>query len=696
MADSSPATSPKQIVVMDSPINVGRSKSAHIRLLHPTVSGNHATLLRQGDSLVVEDHDSTYGTFVNGGRIKRCSLEVSDRVMFGPQVSYRVSPQGLELEESTHGLQVTGRDITIVRDGKLLVKNADFEIVRDSFVGVLGPSGIGKSTLLSCLATFLIPGRGSVVFDGEHDLVQHREEIRAMLGHVPQDDAVLNGLTVAENLAYAAQLRLGAESSADDILFEVQRVLTDVGLTAHADKLTSKLSGGQRKRLSVAVELLRRPRLLLLDEPTSGLDPATESNLMSQLRHLANKGTTVVCTTHMMDNLRLFDSVIVFGKRDECGQIAYVGSPLSLLPHFECKNFADLYERLEQGEFQPYRVSTGDLADTEGSSATLAAVGVPVVNLVKAKTDTADIASSEYPTLKQLAADFGMDESAVRQIGILVARSFRLLRRDRSLLATIVGQPLGLGILNALSQYAALHTDALLFFSIVIAAWLGLNNSARDLVADRRRLYVRERLAGLKRGAFLASKAVVHTLIGAAQLLLLLLVLKFSQYTAQEQLVRELQDTSFIWLFCVMLSVYVCALGLGLLISALVKSEEAAVALLPLLIMPQLLISAVGTGESEKVFHVAKEHVPFRPVVLAARNLRQLEPSARVAELASLACYTRPAILLVKPPNAVADRHGLLFADALHLFLLAVTTWTATIVGFQWAEERWGRLIGIG
>lgn len=696
MADSSLATSPKQIVVMASPINVGRSKNAHVRLLYPTVSGHHATLLRQGDSLVVEDQDSTYGTFVNGGRIKRCSLAVSDRVMFGPQVSYRVGPQGLELEESTHGLQVTGRDITIVRDGKLLVKNADFEIVRDSFVGVLGPSGIGKSTLLSCLATFLIPGRGSVVFDGEHDLVQHREEIRAMLGHVPQDDAVLNGLTVAENLAYAAQLRLGAESSADDILFEVQRVLTDVGFTAHADKLTSKLSGGQRKRLSVAVELLRRPRLLLLDEPTSGLDPATESNLMSQLRHLANKGTTVVCTTHMMDNLRLFDSVIVFGKRDECGQIAYVGSPLSLLPHFECKNFADLYERLEQGEFQPYRASTTEPANAGEISATLPLAGIPVINFVKPKTDTADIASSEYPALKQLAADFGMDASAVRQIGILVARSFRLLSRDRSLLTTIVGQPLGLGILNALSQYASPHTDALLFFSIVIAAWLGLNNSARDLVADRRRLYVRERLAGLKRGAFLASKAVVHTLIGAVQLLLLLLVLQIFQYTAQQELASELKDTWFPWLFCVMLSVYVCALGLGLLISALVKSEEAAVALLPLLIMPQLLISAVGTGESEKVFHVAREHVPFRPVVLAARNLRTLDQSARITELASLVCYTRPAILLVKPPSAVADRRSLLFADALHLFLLAITTWTATIVGFQWAEERWGRLIGIG
>ena len=184
----------------------------------------------------------------------------------------------------------------------------------------------------------------------------------------------------------------------------------------------------------------------------------------------------------------------------------------------------------------------------------------------------------------------------------------------------------------------------------------------------------------MRRTKRLVDKAVVHTLIGSVQLVLLLLVLKLFQLTAQTALVNELKDTSFTWLFCVMLAVYVCALGLGLLVSALVSTEGAAVALLPLLIMPQLLISAVGTGESEKVFHVAREHVPFRPVVLAARNLRTLERSARITELASLACYMRPAILLVKPPSAVADRRSLLFADALHLFLLAVTTWTATRV----------------
>lgn len=668
---------PSRITVTATPLIVGRSQNAQVRLFHPTVSGQHARLARQSESLVLEDLDSTYGTFVNGDRVKKVVLRTNDRVTFGPRVSYRVNGQGLELDAAACGLRLVGQDVAILRDGRLLVKNADFDIPADSFTGILGPSGIGKSTLLNCLATFLSPGHGRIVFDDQRDFEQHRDELRAMLGHVPQDDIVLKALTVTENLAYAARLRL-EERNADETSIEVTRVLSDVGLTPQADQPARKLSGGELKRLSVAIELLKRPRLLLLDEPTSGLDPATESHLMAQMKRLAKRGTTVVCTTHLMENIELFDVVIVFGKREDCGQIAYVGSPRELLSRFCCKSYADVYEQLERGQFEPHSVGVAGTAD-----------------LVSPPIDSSPIASSTAPSLKQWVAELGIESSAVRQLGLLTERAFRVLARDRSLLLTIVGQPLGLGLLNVLSQYAALHTDALHFFSVVIATWLGLNNSARDLVRERR-LYVRERLAGLRRGVFLMSKMLFHTVLGAGQLLLLLSVLAMFRFTAQEALVQELRDTSFVWLFCVLLSVYVGALGLGLLISEIVQTEEAAVALLPLLIMPQLLISAVGTGQSEMVFHSSRGHMPFRSVVEAVQNLHTLEPTARLAELASLICYTRPAILLIQPPSSMSNRRHVLFADGIHLFLLVISTWTATIVGFQWAEERWGRLIGIG
>lgn len=687
------AESPPVIEVTTSPIVIGRSRHVAVRLLHPTVSGSHATLVRQGDTLLLEDSDSTFGTFVNGARVKKIAVRQGDRVIFGTQVAYRVQACGLTLDASPRGVRLIGRDVAIKIGEKVLVKDAEFEIPSDAFVGLLGPSGSGKTTLLKCLATRYLPGHGRLEFDDRRDSVQHEAELQAMLGYVPQQDVVFKGLTVRENLTYAAQLRFDPDRTATEVAGEVERVIQEVGLKGQTDQLTDELSGGQCKRLSVAIELLKRPRLLLLDEPTSGLDPATECNLMAQFRHLANRGTTVICTTHLMDNVRLFDLVIVFGKRDDSGQVAYVGPPDRLLEQFRCKTFADLYEKLEQGQFEPCRqpeFQTDAMSDSPTAT--------PTPQAVRPKTGSSDIATSELPSLKQLIVNLGVEASVIEQLPTLLNRSFRLVWRDPGLRATILIQPLGLGFLNCLSQYAALDSVALLFFSVVIAAWLGLNNSARDLVRERH-LYLRDRLAGLKPGAFLLSKCLVHVTIGAGQVLLLLCVLGLFKLTAEPSLVKDLNlgMTSLAWLFVVLLTVYTAALGLGLLVSALMRSEAAAVALLPLLIMPQLLIGAVGTGQAQEVFfpQSSRKHIAFGPLVPAMRSIHELPSSAKLAELASLACYSRPAVLLVKPPNSSDGSASVLFADAVHLLLLTLTTWACTIFAFEWAEQRWVRLIDI-
>lgn len=692
MSATPSAESPPVIEVTTSPIVIGRSRHAAVRLLHPTVSGNHATLVRQGDTLLLEDSDSTFGTFVNGARVKKVAVRQGDRVIFGTQVAYRVQASGLTLDESPRGVRLIGRDVAIKIGEKVLVKDADFEIPADGFVGMLGPSGVGKTTLLKCLGTMYLPGHGRIEFDDRRDSVEHEAELRAMLGYVPQKDVVFKNLTVRENLTYAAQLRFDQDRTATGVVGEVERGIQEVGLTDNADQLTETLSGGQCKRLSVAIELLKRPRLLLLDEPTSGLDPATECNLMAQFRHLANRGTTVICTTHLMENVRLFDLVIVFGKRDDCGQVAYVGPPDRLLEQFHCKTFADLYEKLEQGQFEPYRQP-----QCQTDAMTPLPTATPAAQAGRPKTGSSDIATSELPSLKQLIVNLGVEASVVEQLPTLLNRSCRLVWRDPGLRATILIQPFGLGFLNCLSQYAALDTIALKFFFVVIAAWLGLNNSARDLVRERH-LYLRERLAGLKPGAFLLSKSLVHVAIGAGQVLVLLCVLGLFKLTAQESLVDALnKEPSFVWLFLVLMTVYTAALGLGLLVSALMRSEAAAVALLPLLIMPQLLIGAVGTGQAQEVFfpQPSPKHIAFGPIVPAMKKIEELPSSAKLAELASLACYSRPAVLLVKPPNSDDGHASVLFADAVHLLLLTLTTWACTIFAFQWAEQRWVRLIDI-
>ena len=143
----------------------------------------------------------------------------------------------------------------------------------------------------------------------------------------PQEDVVYLSLTVQENLHFAARIQLGSETDATELERAVEQALEGVGLTEHANKLTFVLSGGHAERLSVAVELLKRPRILLLDEPTSGLDPASEANLMEAARpYVASRGTTVICTTHLMENVRLLDSLIVVGVKDGVGR-SY-GGPL--------------------------------------------------------------------------------------------------------------------------------------------------------------------------------------------------------------------------------------------------------------------------------------------------------------------------------------------------------------------------------
>jgi len=691
------------IVVTDSPIVIGRGRETACRLLQPTISRKHATMRPSEDGFVIEDHDSKYGTFVNGNRVRLTTVRPGDRVQFGTTVFFRVTEEGLVRDATPHGISLAVRSISIARGEDVLVKDASFRIAPDSFVGILGPSGAGKSTLLNCIASYLPPGKGQVVFDEEHEVGEHKDEYRAAIGHVPQDDVVHGSLSVRENLSFAARLRLGGDPTAQDLVGEVDRVLQHVDLAEHAEKPTSKLSGGQRKRVSVAMELVKHPRLLLLDEPTSGLDPATEAHLMEQLRYISRQGTTVVCTTHMMENIRLLDTLIVLGVMDGKGRIAYVGPPDDLLHHFKCRNLADLYERLAGGRFNPVvsEFLPHDDAPTEldqGAETT----SHPDDKSIDPKSGTSEIVASAHQKTRQLITS-RPDDNAWDQLAMMCQQGSLLIWRDRQLILSLVGQPVVLGLLVCLTQYNASRLVSLLFFAIVITIWLGLNNSARELVRERKH-YIRDRLAGLRPGVYLAGKVVVHGVIGAMQIALLLLLIRFVSVPLLDSAGRkpqadDLQQIAFTWLFLVLMLCYLGALGMGLLLSALVRTEETAVAALPLLIMPQLLLSVVGTLQIEEVYSRGSDPRPFRPLVAKLRSEERLPLTAAFLDLASLACFTRPAILLTaKPAPSVPPEIGKWYwlADLLHLLILVQLIWIVTCLAFGWAEQRWASLIGVG
>ncbi len=721
---------PLIIPVAPTSVSVGRSDDATVRLLHASISRRHATLRLSANGLVVEDLDSRFGTYLNGTRIRTATARPGDRIQFGSVIVYRVEPGRLQRELINGGMEIvaTGLSVSVARPPSLrdvidrtlrsglgrdrttilsherrsLIRDVEFHVRPDAFVGVLGPSGAGKSTVMHCLAGYLPPGRGCLCFDGRRNAYGELDAYRAMIGHIPQDDVVYRTLTARENLQYAARLRLGKETSTETIEATVGQVLEHVGLTEHADKRAGILSGGQRKRLSVAVELLRRPRLLLLDEPTSGLDPASEAHLMEQLRLLARQGTTIVCATHLMENVHLFDEVIVLGLiSDEesetdglvqatSGRVAYRGPPDGLLQHFGRRHHADLYECLASGRFVPSSGIRDEhiAADSPVPEAKTPPVIMPMVERREVKRDTA----LSRPDIARAAAIW-VASAPWHQSLVIARRAGQLLVRDRGLMLAMLAQALTLGVLVGLTQYHVLTIFPILFFAVAVAIWLGLNNSARDLVRERRH-YVRDRLAGLRPQAYLAAKAAVQVAAGAIQLMIFVVVLRIVSSLAitDPNALKSLQAASMTWLYFILLASYVGGLGLGLLVSALARTEEAAVAALPLLILPQLLISAVATQTSNDGYEQTR---PFRPLVVATRGLEDRSAPELVVDLLSLACLSRPAAISAERP--IVDGYGRWgwVADLCHLVILLLVIWLLVLLAFGWAEQRWLRLLGL-
>jgi ABC transport system ATP-binding/permease protein len=708
------------IIIVDAPVVIGRSGGVTLRLLHPSISRRHATVTRVEGAFTIEDHDSRFGTFVNGARVRVASIRPGDRVQFGSTIAYRVEPEGLRRDIAANGMALAAEGLVISlspdfslssllddlrhaeagskwadsRGGgrKQLIKDIGFRVEPDSFLGILGPSGAGKSTLLNCLASHLLPGRGRLIFDEGSDAYTEPDVYRTMLGHVSQDDVLYRSLTIRENLTFAARLRLGREASAAAVFAAIDQSLERVGLTDHADKAAAVLSGGQRKRLSVAIELLRRPRLLLLDEPTSGLDPASEAHLMEQLRHVARRGTTIICTTHMMDNLFLLDAVVALGLVDGIGRLAYSGPPARLLPHFRCRGFADLYELLSSGRFDPIASSTGASPTTaEARAAPDEHCVPPGIGLAEPKSDLGTPVSTQRLGIAELAASLTV-ETAWRQLLIVAQRGLRLVLRDWGLVLAMIAQPILLGLMVALTQYNVAKPFPILFFAGVIAIWLGLNNSARDLVRERRH-YVRDRLAGLRPAAYLGAKTLVQSIVGLVQILTLLVILRLScRLTLDPAAAADLSGVSLLrWSTVLMLS-YLGGVALGFLTSTLVRTEGTAVAILPLLIMPQLLLSAIATGNSYDSYSKPR---PFRPLIVALTSRQALPRRAAVVDLVSMVCLSRPTALVAEAPAVAAYGKWIWIGDLCHLLILLLATWSLVFLAFQWAEQRWLRLIGL-
>jgi ABC-type multidrug transport system ATPase subunit/pSer/pThr/pTyr-binding forkhead associated (FHA) protein len=287
----------------------GRSQEVDVQLNDPMVSRRHAAVEEGSEGYRVLDLYSRAGSFVNGRRFDEHQLIIGDQVQLGP-FCFVFTGRDLQRIQRVSVGKIVAIALNRRAGGNLILQDVSFVAEPGQFIGILGPSGAGKSTLLGALSG-LKPADSGRILINDTDFYGSLRQLRSMFGYVPQDDIVHGELTPVEALTFAARLRLPAGTPRWAIDALVHQTMTSLGLADRKDLRIALLSGGQRKRVSVGVELLRRPPLIFLDEPTSGLDPFAEFKLMELLRRLADTGCTVICTTHVMENVYLMDQIAV-------------------------------------------------------------------------------------------------------------------------------------------------------------------------------------------------------------------------------------------------------------------------------------------------------------------------------------------------------------------------------------------------
>lgn len=327
-------------------LTLGRRPNNAVALPHPQVSGYHALLTREGGTYRITDQHSSNHVYVNNQRTSDQVLKLGDQIRIGP---YRLIYEGTKLtqyDESSfirieaHNLKKFGNNNVTLLD------NISLCIPPRKFVAIVGGSGAGKSTLMDALNGLRPAHEGQVLYN-EQDYYRNIPAFSTQLGYVPQDDIVHKDLTVERALYYAAKMRLPSDFTDNQIKQRINEVLEDVEMTPRRTLLVRKLSGGQRKRVSIALELLANPSVFFLDEPTSGLDPGLDRRMMLLLRKLADAGHTIVLVTHATNNIKTCDYVCFLCAG---GRLAYFGPPDRANTYFGKDDFAEIYTGLEPTE----------------------------------------------------------------------------------------------------------------------------------------------------------------------------------------------------------------------------------------------------------------------------------------------------------------------------------------------------------
>jgi len=551
-------------------MTIGRGRDNDITITDLLASRHHAQVSVRGNNVELVDLDSANGSFLNGRRVQRGRVGQGDVIAVGHHVFQLEGNQLVEYVDSGDvSFEADGLNVWAPGGGKQLMHDMTFRLPGRALLGVVGPSGAGKSTLLNALTGFRPADKGTVRYAGR-DLYDEYDELRRRIGYVPQDDILHTSLTVRKALELGAELRFPPDVTPTERRARIDEVLAELGLTQHANTVVSRLSGGQRKRTSVALELLTRPTLLYLDEPTSGLDPGMDLNVMESLRKLADDGRTVIVVTHSVLQLDLCDYVLVLAPG---GYVAYFGPPQDALPFFGERNYPRVFRGLEA---TPGVESAANFRQSRHYVPS--AVTAP----------SARPAPEELPSIRQ--------QSVVKQLITLSRRTFAVIASDKGYLRLSIALPFVLGAIplaiggdfKDTNDNFTPNSDAptIVLIMVLCACFMGMSNSIREIVKERE-IYRRERAIGLSRGAYVGSKVLVLGIISLLQAIPFTIIAIGTRLPPDALLVNTLLE----FMVAVFVVLFASAM-VGLMISALVDNADKTMPLMVVVTMVQLVFSA--------------------------------------------------------------------------------------------------------
>ena len=555
-------------------LTIGRDPSCNIVLDHVSISRIHAYVEESRGRYYIVDNRSTNGVLLNGKKVrgkkelkeKDVILITNSKLIFtGGTIVYHMAKSGISVVTQNVIKQVGKKKLTICNNVNLTINPGEL-------VAIIGGSGAGKTSIMNCISGYSTPTSGHV-YVNDVDLYENYDTLKYIIGYVPQKDIVYDNLTVYDMLKYSARLRLPKDVTAAEIDQIVHKVIDTVELSHRSDALVRSLSGGQRKRASIAVELLTDPNLFFLDEPTSGLDPGTERNLIRTLRGMTSSGKTVILVTHSTLGMEEYDKIVFMGTG---GKLCFAGNLAEALRFFETDDIVNVYDMISS-EPDKWQAKYQQMINQAGN------------NTAGTKTEIKNSNKKGF----------------FRQFGILGARYTHLLVNDHQRMLLLLLQAPLLGFLVYLvanDKFAKVYesTISILFVYSCCGFWIGIMSALQEICKERV-ILKREYMTGLNMGSYILSKMVVLCVICVIQsfILTLTIALLVNVDKGGGEFWRPFFDVNGIIMkpfleFFITTSLTACsAAGMGIMVSALFTNADRVMTIAPILLMPQILFSGM-------------------------------------------------------------------------------------------------------